>query len=345
MSKNTYSPYTYLIGWSRLDKWYYGAKYSSNTYSSESLFNANSDKPYLTSSNAVGEFIEKYGWPDVIKVRKTFSDKESCLLWEHRVLKRLDAKNNEKFLNRSNGAKLFGQNSGFKMPEKAKDKIRNTVTAKNVITGMTTRVPRDEFILNSNLIHPAHQKEVSALSRERISQKAKGKVTAIDIQTGRCVKVSKNEFYNNENLRGANYGKDVNSKRVLKPSYHRNQSNAQIKAKLVKVKCEHCYKETDRSNYARWHGNNCKQITNRVGMYKLDVPGWIQIPKDQVDEYLARGYVIGQRPREKQLALFKPNITFRWIVNSDNVVKRVPANDIQKYLNQGFVIGRIFRTP
>lgn len=94
-------PYTYLIGWSHLDRWYYGCQYNKAANPSD-LWNT-----YFTSSEVVKEYRQKYGEPDIIEVRKTFFSKKQVLLWEEKVLSRLNAANSEKWLNKHNGGRNF----------------------------------------------------------------------------------------------------------------------------------------------------------------------------------------------------------------------------------------------
>jgi hypothetical protein len=82
----TFTPYTYLIGWSKLNKWYYGARWSAKCNPSD-LWN-----PYKTSSNVVKQFILENGQPDVIEVRKTFSNENDVRSWEEKVLIKLHNK-------------------------------------------------------------------------------------------------------------------------------------------------------------------------------------------------------------------------------------------------------------
>jgi len=86
-------PYTYLIGWPELDRWYYGVRYAQNCDPSD-FWN-----PYTTSSRHVKEFVTKHGDPPVKLIRKTFNDKKSARLWENRVLKRMKVVNDDKWLN------------------------------------------------------------------------------------------------------------------------------------------------------------------------------------------------------------------------------------------------------
>lgn len=91
------TPYTYLIGWSELNIWYYGSQYGRKANPS------NLWKTYFTSSKHVKKIREEYGEPDVREIRKTFpNNPEAAREWEYKVLHRLRAKQKEKFLNKTN---------------------------------------------------------------------------------------------------------------------------------------------------------------------------------------------------------------------------------------------------
>lgn len=86
--------FTYLIGWSKLNKWYYGCRYSKKADVNDLWEN------YFTSSKYVKEFRELNGDPDVVQVRKIFNDADSTRKWESTVLRRLKVVESDKFLNR-----------------------------------------------------------------------------------------------------------------------------------------------------------------------------------------------------------------------------------------------------
>ena len=88
-------PFTYLIGWSKLNKWYYGVKYAKGTHPND-LWNT-----YFTSSKYVTQFREDYGEPDVIQIRKVFDNQEKARDWESVVLKRMKVRIDERFLNKT----------------------------------------------------------------------------------------------------------------------------------------------------------------------------------------------------------------------------------------------------
>jgi len=85
--------YTYLIGWSKLNKFYYGVRYSKYAKTDDLWVT------YFTSSKVVKTYREKFGEPDVIEIRKKFDCAKKAQLWEHRVLKKLLSSNRELWLN------------------------------------------------------------------------------------------------------------------------------------------------------------------------------------------------------------------------------------------------------
>jgi hypothetical protein len=88
------TPFTYLIGWRKLDKWYYGVRYAKNCHPSDLM------QTYFTSSINVKKFIETNGMPDVIQVRKIFCDKTSAINWENKTIMRMAMVEDDRFLNR-----------------------------------------------------------------------------------------------------------------------------------------------------------------------------------------------------------------------------------------------------
>jgi len=90
-----YTPYVYLVGWSAQEKYYYGVRFAKNCHPDDLW------TKYFTSSKYVDQMREEHGEPDVIQVRRTFSCPDKARLWEERVLKKLDASHNDRWLNRS----------------------------------------------------------------------------------------------------------------------------------------------------------------------------------------------------------------------------------------------------
>lgn len=87
--------YTYVIGWTHLNKWYYGVRYCKTSDPKELW------KTYFTSSEHVHIFRELNGDPDVIRIRKIFQDQNKARLWEHKALRRLKVVSDDKWLNKT----------------------------------------------------------------------------------------------------------------------------------------------------------------------------------------------------------------------------------------------------
>ena len=91
-----YRPYTYLIGWSKHNKFYYGVRYAKKCNPSD-LWNT-----YFTSSKHVKSFCSKHGDPDIIQIRKVFANSESAREWENNVINKMNLVERKDFLNATN---------------------------------------------------------------------------------------------------------------------------------------------------------------------------------------------------------------------------------------------------
>lgn len=89
------TPYTYLIGWSKYSKYYYGVRYARKCTPKDLWVT------YFTSSNIVKDLRAQYGDPDVVQVRRTFEDRNKAIIWEEKVLRRLKVLQNDKWINQN----------------------------------------------------------------------------------------------------------------------------------------------------------------------------------------------------------------------------------------------------
>lgn len=156
-----YVPYTYLIGWSSLNKWYYGVEYSLKTKIANPR---NLWVRYFTSSRIVENFRNVYGEPDVIQVRKTFSTgtdlekMESAATWEKKVLSRINLLDS-KWLN--------GRIGGNVCPVLMEKVVIERYGVKNVFASNEIK----EQIKNTNIKkygvkHPSYSKELLEKKRQ-----------------------------------------------------------------------------------------------------------------------------------------------------------------------------------
>lgn len=93
--------YTYLIGWSKQNKWYYGVRYAKGCAPTDLW------KTYFSSSKYVKQFRETYGEPDIIQIRKIFKNEKNAIKCEDRVIRILKLYENDKFLNKSYSGSIY----------------------------------------------------------------------------------------------------------------------------------------------------------------------------------------------------------------------------------------------
>lgn len=117
-------PYTYLLGWSEHNKYYYGVRFAKNC-TPDDLW-----REYKTSSKHVKKFAEIYGDPDIIQVRKIFKEVGDAREWESRVLRKMHVVSDSRFLNKTDNKSIdsmaagHGKAKGRRHAEETKEKIR-----------------------------------------------------------------------------------------------------------------------------------------------------------------------------------------------------------------------------
>lgn len=107
--------YTYLIGWSEYDRWYYGKRTANKLSPDHDLW-----KVYFTSSKYVNHVRNILGEPDVIRVHKTFENNEDANEFEERFLSRVNAVSSPRWINRGNGGRKFFHNTSLSDENKKK---------------------------------------------------------------------------------------------------------------------------------------------------------------------------------------------------------------------------------
>lgn len=107
--------FTYLLGWTKQTKYYYGCRFAKNA-TPDSLW-----VTYFTSSKRVKDFAVIHGPPDVIQIRKIFNSSDGVRNWESKVLKRLHIRRNpDKWLN-------ISENKAIVQTQEVKNKIKSKI--------------------------------------------------------------------------------------------------------------------------------------------------------------------------------------------------------------------------
>ena len=126
MSARQYLCYTYLIGWSNLDLWYYGVRYAqTNRKQDYDLW-----VDYFTHSKPVKHMRAFIGEPDVIHYDKIFMTEQDARKYESKVLIEHNCKNSSYWLNKHDKLAppiMNGNNNGMygrEQKESSKQKMR-----------------------------------------------------------------------------------------------------------------------------------------------------------------------------------------------------------------------------
>lgn len=226
-----YTPYTYLIGWSKLNTFYYGVRYAVK---SACLYETGCHpdelwKTYFTSSDYVLDFTKLHGEPDIIQVRKVFDCQIKAREWETKVLKRLNVKTNEKWLNKSDNISMA--------PE---CRITNHSEETKAILSAKGKLRIGE--LNS-----FYGKKHSEETKNIISDKKKGIPSGMTPMLG---KVHSEETKQKISAGGKGKKKPESMKKTL--------SDLKKGVARLKVVCPHCALVGAIGIMSRWHFDNCK---------------------------------------------------------------------------------------
>lgn len=221
-----YIPYTYLIGWSKMNLWYYGAEYGEITKIANP---SNLWRDYYTSSSEVKLCREFLGEPDIIQIRKKFTSKKSCIEWEQKVLSKMKVKDSEKWLNlRSNkgvNITLHGRNSiskknsSYRWFTNGKTDIRINLSKKNVQVPAGYSPGRSNNVAKKGEGNFMFGRTHSTEAKEKISIAHKGKT----ISEGQRKKLS-------EAITGRTHSTDTKNKmKTIKKSVEWNLKNSKAR--------------------------------------------------------------------------------------------------------------------
>lgn len=183
-----YTPYCYLIGWSKLNKFYYGVRYSkkNNCIYKTGCHPKDLWVKYFTSSHYVTELRESFGEPDIIEVRRTFLTAEKAIKWEKKVLSKILAKS-DRFINKNvagsviyddivrkkigeaSKRRIVADSTRIKMSEAGKGRKRSEETKRKISETMKAVRLSEEYR------HKIAGRKLSEETKRKISESQKGK--------------------------------------------------------------------------------------------------------------------------------------------------------------------------
>lgn len=220
-------PYTYLLGWPEIDRWYYGVRYAKTCHPSDLWVT------YKTSSRHVKSIVQLYGEPSIIEVRKIFNNSISARLWEHRVLKKMKVVYSNKWINRTDNisiAPLYGLDNPAKradvrilISKNTPKKFGNDNPMKDpeIALKVSTKLKGRRNYWQDGDSNPAKRPEV----RKQLSKPG-----------------NTNPFYGKKHT-----------------DAFRQQTSLRFKGiPKEQVECPHCGNIGGKNTMGRWHFDNCK---------------------------------------------------------------------------------------
>lgn len=186
--------------------------------------------PYKTSSQYVADFVEIHGTPDIIQVRQTFESSVdpvmSARFWEIRVLKRLRAVEKDNWLNKH-------------------DSMSPPINPLGNLAMRRPELRERASENNSGSKNPMFGRK----QKRKVCEHCKEDVAANVYPT-----------YHGDNCEVIS--PDAKNKAKLRNG---GVNNAMYGKKQSKVSCLVCHKIVDVANFARSHGNKCRDnLTNLV---------------------------------------------------------------------------------
>jgi hypothetical protein len=280
-------PYTYLIGWSKLNLFYYGVRFSKNCHPND-LF-----KTYFTSSLEVKKIIIETGYPDIIQIRKTFESVEKARQWEHKVLTRMKVAKDDKWINKTEILPIlhnektikkmlknikktmlekYGVEYSSQRPE-FKELVRETKLKKyNDPTYVNKEKMKQTNLKKYGVEHYSQTEEAKEIKKKKSLQKYGTSCTMNSKEIRETIKQNNLIKYGTED---ASQTKEAIEKRkqtllskygvdnIFKSKEFKKTNALKTKAFWANapfIECPHCKKQlTNRGNYNRYHGDKCKQ--------------------------------------------------------------------------------------
>lgn len=244
-------PYSYLIGWTNHNKYYYGIRYAKNCHPDDLW------KKYFTSSKKVKEFRKKFGEPDIIQIRRTFSNKEDCIAWEIKLLRRINVLEDDKWLNANIAGMLAVEQSNA-------ERVKNG--SHNFLKGHPCRekIDKDNKLRAINGEHwSAKNRDVWGKIMSKHQQKlgAEGKMWTQSTKGRDFCRKRQQLLLDN----GNHHFKDPvfiekNSNRLKERHNRLLAEGTHILQKSHT--CPHCGKVGNSPSMFRWHFDNCKLKSN-----------------------------------------------------------------------------------
>lgn len=338
-----YTPYTYLIGWSTLDKWYYGVRYAKK---SKCLYETGCHPDelwvaYFTSSDYVTNFILENGEPDIIQIRKIFDTKESAVKWEEKALMRINAHKRSDFLNKRAGKAIILSEEDFEIISRKRKEKWNSLSDEEQKNIREERSNRTKSLWDSMC---ETKKMFFVLKSEMKKEKNRKKNWDEDFRNQ--LKKKKQESWKISPKR-EEHSKKTRDRRIKEEASKTEEQKKDFSKKVSDAYWNRPQEKIDQHQMNK--GQSIKQAyENNPELRKIrseNTKGRINITKDgknkrvwpeELLEYLNDGWVKGSYQVRKK----KPSSCLnKKAVNKNGTAKYVPKSEVDNYLLRGWKLG------
>lgn len=195
--------YTYLIGWTDLDQYYYGVRWANYKNPEDDLW-----KEYFTSSRIVAETVKKHGDPDIIEIDQIFENKTKAIAYEDKYLREVHKSGHwDKFLNQKFGnafilteemiSKANQKRKQYKWSNDRIEHMRSIMTGREITEEWRSKIRKS--LTGKNLSNERKQKISKSRQGQRPTSQTKSKISRS--LKGRSFSKSHRELLSKNNAR------------------------------------------------------------------------------------------------------------------------------------------------
>jgi hypothetical protein len=255
--------YTYLIGWSKNNTYYYGRQTRLGCDPS------NFWKSYFTSSLHVAEYRNLHGEPDIIQIRKIFGeDYIKCSNWETTVLTKMNCAKNPVFLNRTNNSPAFAKGTtGIAPAFDINGEYLGLVNCNDISWGKTI-FGSNKF--NENLSKQTRERNLAQVGEGIHPFQGDSNPSRKKVKAGTHHWLKENNSPQRQAIDDLQRSLVANGTHHWLGTDHAEKTSIRTKHAIalgehpcgIKDICPHCKKEGQLASMKRWHFDNCVLVLN-----------------------------------------------------------------------------------
>ena len=252
--------YTYLIGWSKFNKFYYGRRTRLGCDPSEFW------KSYFTSSIHVFNYRIQNGDPDIIQICKIFGENhERCEKWETEVLMRLNLAGDVRFLNKRNNEGFGRCGTGEASAYSENGEYIGVISSADSRWGISV-FGINKF--NKDLPEKIRRENLLKIELGTHNFLGDNNPSSKKVKLGTHHWLAKNNSVQRKEIDDLQRKLVQDGKHHWLSESHREKTGERTKTAIINgdhpfgntTICPRCGKEGQNASMKRWHFDNCKKV-------------------------------------------------------------------------------------